>query len=76
MECDVILLSDGCDVSPPGQKLLVPRLGPSPSLEFRIRARDSGPITLRFQIYLTVGNLLQELATSIEAVFQEAEVNA
>jgi small GTP-binding protein len=77
LECDVILLSDGCDVSPPGQKLPVPRLGPSPSLEFRIRARESGPITLRFQIYLTTGSLLlQELATSIEAAFQEAEVNA
>lgn len=76
MECDVVLLSDGCDVSPAGQKLLVPRLGPSPSLEFRIRALDSGPIALRFQIYLAAGSLLQELVTSIEALFQEAEVNA
>lgn len=76
MECDVILLSDGCDVSPPGQKLLVPRLGTSPSLEFRIRARDSGSISLRFQIYLTAGGLLlQELTTSIEAIIQTAEVS-
>lgn len=77
MKCDVILLSDGCDVSPAGQKLTVPRLGPSPSVHFRIRALDSGPVALRFQIYLASGGLLlQELATTIEAVSLTAEVNA
>jgi multiple sugar transport system ATP-binding protein len=77
MECDVTLLSDGCDVSPPGQKLTVPRLGPSPSVHFRIRALDSGPVALRFQIYLaSAGLLLQELTTTIEAVSMAEEVSA
>ena len=76
IECNVLLLSDECDVSPPGQKLRVPRLGASRSLEFRIQARADGPVTLRFQIYLTTGSLLiQELNTQVEAAVKEAEVS-